>query len=191
MRIEGEVIEAGTPFIYKGGQLDYLNASRFGEFAYPNGEVTSIDDLEFNFDVKETNGLVGQLCGTKNVGAGFAYLRDGKPVATAKNGTEIAANSGYIFVPDTAEKVTEADGTATIDLGKLVINSIEENGVVVLPGTVNVYSINGTLIRKNVKATNATQGLPAGIYVVGNQEGTREVILTSTPHYTIIRTASS
>ena len=119
--------------------------------------------MKFAFEAKEANGLVGQLCGSKKVGAGYAYLQNGNAVATSAEGTNIGANSGYIFVPDTADKVTGDAGTATID-------SIEQNDVVVLPTTVNVYSLNGTLLRKNGKATNATQGLPAGIYVVGNQK---------------------
>ena len=32
---------------------------------------------------------------------------------------------------------------------------------------VNVYDLNGTLVRKNVKACEALQGLQKGIYVVG------------------------
>lgn len=165
-----ENIEAGTPFIYKGGLATNLDASMFAEFEYADGEISAIDNVKFAFEAKEANGLVGQLCGSKKVGAGYAYLQNGNAVATSAEGTNIGANSGYIFVPDTADKVTEDAGTATIDLGKLVINSIEQNDVVVLPTTVNVYSLNGTLLRKNVKATNATQGLPAGIYVVGNQK---------------------
>ena len=165
-----ENIEAGMPFIYKGGLATNLDASMFAEFEYADGEISAIDNVKFAFEAKEANGLVGQLCGSKKVGAGYAYLQNGNAVATSAEGTNIGANSGYIFVPDTADKVTEDAGTATIDLGKLVINSIEQNDVVVLPTTVNVYSLNGTLLRKNVKATNATQGLPAGIYVVGNQK---------------------
>lgn len=167
-----ENIEAGTPFIYKGGLAENLDAWMFGEFEYADGEIAAIEDVKFAFETKEANGLVGQLCGSKKVGAGYVYFNNGNPTATSgsEEGTNITANSGYVFIPDTAEKVTEDAGSTTIDLGKLVINSIEEEGVVVLPTTVNVYSLNGTLLRKNVKATNATQGLPAGIYVVGNQK---------------------
>jgi hypothetical protein len=35
---------------------------------------------------------------------------------------------------------------------------------------VNVYSVLGTLVRSNVKASEATQGLAAGIYIVGNEK---------------------
>ena len=58
----------------------------------------------------------------------------------------------------------------TIDLGKVVIDEINEANVVVLPALSNVYSINGQLVRKNVKTVNALKGLPAGIYVVGGKK---------------------
>ena len=57
-----------------------------------------------------------------------------------------------------------------IDLGKVVIDEINEANVVVLPAISNVYSINGQLVRKNVKTVNALKGLPAGIYVVGGKK---------------------
>ena len=57
-----------------------------------------------------------------------------------------------------------------IDLGKVVIDEITEANVVKLPAVINVYSINGQLVRKNVKTVNALKGLPAGIYVVGGKK---------------------
>ncbi|MDE6479080.1 MAG: hypothetical protein K2L45_02335, partial [Muribaculaceae bacterium] len=35
---------------------------------------------------------------------------------------------------------------------------------------VNVYSIDGTLIKNDVKAANATNGLEKGIYLIGNKK---------------------
>jgi hypothetical protein len=37
-------------------------------------------------------------------------------------------------------------------------------------GPVNVYNMNGQLLRKDVERSQATQGLPAGIYIVGNKK---------------------
>ena len=42
--------------------------------------------------------------------------------------------------------------------------------MVVLPEVVDVYSLQGVLVRKNVKSANAVKGLPAGIYVIGGQK---------------------
>lgn len=35
---------------------------------------------------------------------------------------------------------------------------------------VNVYTVTGQLVRANVAADSATDGLPAGIYVAGNKK---------------------
>ena len=78
-----ENIEAGTPFIYKGGLATNLDASMFAEFEYADGEISAIDNVKFAFEAKEANGLVGQLCGSKKVGAGYAYLQNGNAVATS------------------------------------------------------------------------------------------------------------
>ena len=50
------------------------------------------------------------------------------------------------------------------------MTAINEANVVVLPSVVNVYSIDGTLVRKNVKSVNAAKNLPAGVYVIGGQK---------------------
>ena len=47
---------------------------------------------------------------------------------------------------------------------------LDDAKVVVLPSVVNVYGINGQLIKKSVKAANATKNLPAGVYVIGGQK---------------------
>ena len=39
-----------------------------------------------------------------------------------------------------------------------------------LPEYVNVYGINGTLVKRNVSSSEAFQGLPKGIYIVGNRK---------------------
>ena len=35
---------------------------------------------------------------------------------------------------------------------------------------VNVYSVDGRMIRQKVRVENATEGLPKGIYIVGKQK---------------------
>ena len=37
-------------------------------------------------------------------------------------------------------------------------------------GPVDVYSVNGQLLRQGVDRNNATQGLPAGVYIVGGKK---------------------
>lgn len=44
------------------------------------------------------------------------------------------------------------------------------NDITVGNGPINVYNMAGQLLRKNVDTNTATQGLPAGIYLVGNKK---------------------
>lgn len=53
-------------------------------------------------------------------------------------------------------------GSATTGISALNTNGMDDK--------VNVYGISGQLIRKNVPANKATEQLPAGIYIVGNQK---------------------
>ena len=39
-----------------------------------------------------------------------------------------------------------------------------------LEGIVDVYSVNGALIKKNVKAADAVNSLPKGVYVIGGKK---------------------
>ena len=49
------------------------------------------------------------------------------------------------------------------------IGSIE-NGQLNGNADVDVYDLNGRLVRKSVKAATALQGLPAGTYIVGGKK---------------------
>lgn len=55
-------------------------------------------------------------------------------------------------------------------LNFFVITNIKETPAINDNSYVNVYSINGITVRKNVNKTNALNGLPAGIYIVNNKK---------------------
>ena len=159
-----EPIPAGTPFILG---RDVENAEQALEngaalFDYGMDAITNVSELQYSTKALEANGIQGTLCEVDTVAAGYAYLRGSKVVAT-KN-TVIGVNSGYFNAKH--EKGVPA-GKVNLELGKVVVDNITNADVVVLPSVVDVYSVDGVLVRKNVKAANATKGLPAGVYVVG------------------------
>ncbi|MCQ2287727.1 MAG: leucine-rich repeat protein [Muribaculaceae bacterium] len=102
-------------------------------------------------------------------------------LAYASDNSEFAGNSGnllYIDVKGAGEiglgdiLMCEADGCEhEVDE---VVFGIDVNGInditVVNGGPVNVYNTAGQLIRRNVTPATATQGLPAGLYLVGNKK---------------------
>ena len=168
--VELDEIPAGTPFIHLANET-FTNpkyGAAFNLVFGGDGEALP-HNIEYVTEPVVTECLTGTLCEVDTVPAGYAYFNNGN-VAATKN-TVIGANSGFIGVIGQAMPVADAAmADEMIDLGKVVIDEINEANVVVLPAISNVYSINGQLVRKNVKTVNALKGLPAGIYVVGGKK---------------------
>lgn len=159
-------VPAATPFIYK-----FISTSHNGdsETGVGMGQIgIAADDMaefsDYVFTPAAANGLVGTICERDTIAAGTAYFNaNGELVDVKGSATQvIGANSGYLVECG----ATTEEGDATIDLGQF-LTGINDSKVVVLPSTVDVYSLNGTLVRKGVKSVDATKNLPAGIYVVG------------------------
>ena len=68
-------------------------------------------------------------------------------------------------------KEINASDIQYIRIAKTMVSAVREVNVQPVPhADNNIYSINGQLVRKNVKTVNALKGLPAGIYVVGGKK---------------------
>ena len=160
-----DVVPAATPFIYK-----YISTSHNGDSETGVGmaqlSIATDDMANFSgyvFTPQAANGLVGTITVQDTIAAGTAYFLNGELKDVKGDATYvIGANSGHLVECAATTEV----GDATIDLGQF-LTGINDSKVVVLPSTVDVYSLNGTLVRKGVKSTDATKNLPAGIYVVG------------------------
>ena len=161
-------IPAGTPFIASFAVTQSSDGSNVGL-----GQLVlaadGIDGINYGFEAKkDVNGLAGVLVKNDTISAGMQYFQGGAVKAVTGNATAtIGVSSAYI---NGKVQATEEEGDATIDLGKIDVTSINNAQVVVLPSTVNVYSVNGTLLRKAVKSANAAKGLPAGVYVIGGHK---------------------
>ena len=173
-RESDDPVPAATPFILQVNSIranvgNPANTTQGLLTIYP--EETEVANIEYAFDVQDAAGLKGTLTEEQVIGSSRSYLLNNKVVATTGEGTyTVPVNSGYFgYVPTTAE-----DGDATIEIADKAasknLTGISENNVVVLPSVVNVYSIDGTLVRKNVKSANAAKNLPAGLYIIGGQK---------------------
>lgn len=169
-----EAVPAATPFIYMplAATTDELDHKRFESFVAEDLFDTGLGDggeINFVMEPIHAEGLTGTLCKQDTLTqSGLGRFVDGA-VAAAESGMVIGYNTGYLDATHQTG-VDESTGTEVIELGNVVINSIDESTVVVLPSKVNVYSLNGMLLRKDVKSASATKGLPAGIYIVGGQK---------------------
>lgn len=167
-----DVIPAGTPFLYEANEqdgLDELNTASFDFYFSDDDNITLANDGQITYatEPQPAQGLVGTLCETDTVAANFGYFVNGEVQLT--DNTAIPCNSGWLNSQN-LPVVSEANGDRTIDLGDMLINAILRTDAIVLPRMVNVYGLNGTLLRKSVKASEATKNLPAGLYIVGGHK---------------------
>lgn len=90
-------------------------------------------------------------------------------VSDSENAISIYMLSGY-FVPVTEAGTEDPDLTLTFADGEITsvisaTQTVEDESEVV-----NVYDLNGRLVKSGVKAGSATSGLQKGIYIVGNKK---------------------
>ena len=156
-------IPAGTPVILLADILSNNGGGTVGNVTVGCEDLAS---AEYVFEPKVGDGLCGVLCEPVEIAETCGHLANGKIVTGAYT---VPCNGAYLAnAAITAEK-----GKESIDLAKGVgdtLTGIDDAKVVVLPSVVNVYGINGQLIKKSVKAANATKNLPAGVYVIGGQK---------------------
>lgn len=160
--VEDEV-PAGTPVILLADVLTNSGEGTVGNLTVGCEDLAS---AKFVFEPKVGDGLCGVLCEPVEIAETCGHLANGKIVTGAYT---VPCNGAYLA----NAAVTAEKGKASIDLAKGVgdtLTGIDDAKVVVLPSVVNVYGINGQLIKKSVKAANATKNLPAGVYVIGGQK---------------------
>ena len=158
-KIDGD-IEAGTPFVYLADEDETSAELELVE--------TSIDALTYATEAKEVNGLAGTLAPVKElpVGYGILYYGTTTNVVDSQKGDGVSANSAYIL-PSVAATTETGDAQIAIDGN---IDAISNAAVSANAAVVNVYTLAGVQVRSNVKAENAVNGLPAGLYIVGGQK---------------------
>jgi len=156
--------EAGEPFILVTTAEPDENGNQPLTFNLPPAEAGAIADTS----AIAPNGLVGTLQGMNIAGQASLYFSNSVLNVCTDAGMFIPGRSGYI------------DFTKVKDLGGSVDKTISVNGVINNIGkveitgdanaTVDVYSIDGVLLKRNVKASEATKNLAKGIYIVGKKK---------------------
>ena len=162
---EGAALEAGVPFIVIGAEeAPYFRMTL-------NGEVNAYDVPYVKEAVNAEDAiLVGTMTGVQldwNQ-VGLMTFRNGNAVfitSEQAERTRISGNSGYIKAATTTET-----GDVSIELRRSIASGIEDATVVDNNAKVDVYTVSGVQVRKAVKAATATNGLPAGLYIVGGKK---------------------
>lgn len=151
--LEGSMeLKANRPYLVVSNGTQLLNASAF------SGEVVATGDL--------TNEVIG---GVTMVGAYEAtpITSDASWYGYNAKGEFVKATSGTINPFRTAIKSTGSQSSFALKLDGTV------TGIVNLENPnakVDVYTISGVCVRKNVPAASALNGLSRGVYIVGGQK---------------------
>ena len=76
-----------------------------------------------------------------------------------------------VIVPRLVKNVSDEEPDAIVYVkGAGMLNKVKPSQIIAVKRFVNVYSVDGTLLRRHVDASAATQGLSRGIYIVGNKK---------------------
>ena len=153
--------EAGEPMIVVAGDVTKYN----------DGDESTRMFLplanDFTTEVKAANGIIGTLDYTK-LPANAGIVKADSVISIGDAETAIIGQRGYID----ASKIVN-DGEQTTDF-ELNIKGDIVNGITIVPaaatGRVNVYTTDGVLVKKNVKAANAKDGLKKGVYIIGRDK---------------------
>lgn len=156
---ESDVIPAGTPFIFvPNSDVDWVGGTEF----YP--VASSLSEIEVDVTAKSQNGLYADFWGS-TMPAGYGFLYKGV-VTISVDGDKLSANSGY-FTDEMP--TTEEDGEMALKIEGTIITNIQ-NAAVATSEKVDVYTLSGVAVRRQVKVSEATKQLPAGLYIVGGKK---------------------
>lgn len=163
---------AGKPFFYLCGTSIGMPAEpTAADTTTFNVFMPAFGEIEIAQQPLESNGLVGNYYSGTKVVKGFGILREEDGVqtigATSAN-EQLGWNTAYI--DPALVKNADQPGELVVKIKGNLSTNIQEAINDAQTGPVNVYSIDGVLIKKNVKASEAIKGLAKGIYIVGNQK---------------------
>ena len=169
---ENEPIPAGYPVVY------YADMNGDGQTPYNADKKMYITfDAVLNSEVVDKadtiNGLWGTIDQLRTPEAHFGYFLEDSVVDEPVN-TEIGAQRA-VLIPWLVENLADIDENVKVDKivyvkGNGMLNDIKDVVIEDPKEIVDVYSVDGVLIRRNVARINATNGLAKGIYIVGKEK---------------------
>ena len=158
-----ETIEAGTPFV-----MVIEPGEKYDE------DVEVMVDLKADIfgpvtqELKPANGMFGTFT-LLSLPEGMIYLTEDSAVVEPE-GFGLSPQRAYIDV-NKIEQVPDAEVAYVVYVsGKAGLNVGIHDVVLDASKPVNVYTIDGVLLRKDVMPTEATKGLAKGIYIVGKEK---------------------
>ena len=184
LNIDNEIATYGIKGVSEDGKQVFLYNKTSFEAGEPMvvvaGDVTKYNDSnestrmflpfanEFTTEVKEANGIVGTLDYTVLPAKAGIVKADSIISIGDSEDSAIFGQRGYI----NASKIVNNEALSTdfvLYVDGDIVNGIN-NAVVSTSNRVNVYTTDGVLVKKNVKAANAKDGLKKGVYIIGKDK---------------------
>lgn len=142
------------------------------DYTQTDGEASTVQFAlpfvnEFSREALTSNGLVGTFADINPKTAGLGYISDNRIVATNAY-TPIPAYTGYIST-GLVKNIPNASVDLQLNLPEGV-NGIAAATISGAKATVDVYTLDGVLLKKGVKASEAANGLKKGVYIIGKKK---------------------
>lgn len=162
-KIDGETVGAGVPAVYIAPGEVY-DESQKADIVF-----TPVLNTALQAEVDTVNGLRSTNCYWVITEPHMGYFLEDSVVDKDVSGRQRA----YIIprlVKNLISSVDEADAVVYVKGAGQYVGINKDSKIVAVRRFVDVYSIDGTLLRKHIDATTATNGLKNGIYIVGNKK---------------------
>ena len=162
---EIDEVGAGVPFLFVA---DAELTNNEATFSFEGGSFA--DASEYAAEAQDQNGMQGTFDDVM-VDAGCGVFWGGSFMITTSNSAaylkSVGANGGY-FNGKQPKGVTAAGNYKFKAYG--TVDSINQIVAGDSEAPVNVYNLSGVLVRQNVKAGQATNGLAKGLYIVNGKK---------------------
>ena len=162
---EIDEVEAGVPFLFVA---DAELTNNEATFSFEGGSFADVS--EYAAEAQDQNGMQGTFEDVM-VDAGCGVFWGGSFMITTSNSASylksVGANGGY-FNGKQPKGVTAAGNYKFKAYG--TVDSINQIVAGDSEAPVNVYNLSGVLVRKNVQAGQATNGLAKGLYIVNGKK---------------------
>lgn len=164
--IAGKVMKDGEPQSMVLEQVTTLEAGVPYIFSATSDKLIAAYSGKAVAEVGEANGLVGSFEG-QDVAEGMYLISAQNKVQLCGKGCKISGNRAYIDM----DKVPEYSGE--VGVNQRLISFEDATGIsetMVEGGLADVYTLSGVEVRHQVNESEATQGLPQGIYIVNGKK---------------------
>lgn len=160
-------VGAGVPFLFvAAAELPNNEAT----FSFGGGSFEEATDTDYATEAQDQNGMQGTFDDVM-VDAGCGVFYGGSFMITTNNSAayvkSVGANGGYFNGKQQTGVTAEGDYKFKV---QGTVDSINQIVAGDSEAPVNVYNLSGVLVRQNVKAGQATNGLAKGLYIVNGKK---------------------